>query len=237
MPLICPKRATPLIAATALSFAHSATAAPSFDKDIEPVLAEFCYDCHGDGVDKGDLELDGDTSAKHILKNRAVWETGLYNVENWGMPPPDRKKQPTQVQRDTLVAYLDNLLFYCDCDNPDPGRVTIRRLNREEYNNTTRDLIGIDQRPADEFPADDTGYGFDTIGDVLSLPPILMERYLMAADKLLDAAIVAGPPEASKRTYKPSLLKAGSARAPTCARSRRTARSPSATTSPTPVST
>ena len=67
----------------------------------------------------------------------------------------------------------------------DPGRVTIRRLNRAEYNNTIRDLCGVDFKPADDFPADDVGYGFDNIGDVLSFPPILLEKYLAAADKIL----------------------------------------------------
>ena len=71
-----------------------------------------------------------------------------------------------------------------------PGRVTIRRLNRVEYNNTIRDLIGVDFRPADDFPSDDVGYGFDNIGDVLSLPPVLMERYLAAAELISERAIV-----------------------------------------------
>src|SRR5581483_6876255 len=75
-------------------------------------------------------------------------------------------------------------------EHPDPGRITIRRLNRTEYNNTIRDLVGIDFHPGDDFPADDTGYGFDTIGDVLSLPPALFERYLAAAEKIMSAAIL-----------------------------------------------
>ena len=62
---------------------------------------------------------------------------------------------------------------------PNPGHVVVRRLNRAEYNNTVRDLVGLDLRPADDFPQDDTGYGFDTIGAVLSLPPVLMEKYLV----------------------------------------------------------
>jgi hypothetical protein len=67
----------------------------------------------------------------------------------------------------------------CSPDTPkDPGRVTVRRLNRAEYNNTVRDLLGVDLKPADEFPADDVGYGFDNIGDVLSVQPILLEKYL-----------------------------------------------------------
>src|SRR5262245_2487504 len=62
----------------------------------------------------------------------------------------------------------------------DPGRVTLRRLNREEYNNTVRDLLGVTSRPADEFPSDDRGFGFDNIADVLSLSPLQMEMYQRA---------------------------------------------------------
>src|ERR1700731_873658 len=84
---------------------------------------------------------------------------------------------------------------------PDPGRVTARRLNRYEYNNTIHDLLAINLRPADDFPADDSGYGFDNIGDVLSLSPVLMEKYLAAAEKIAKAAIVAD------QLPKPSLVK------------------------------
>jgi len=75
----------------------------------------------------------------------------------------------------------------------DPGHVTARRLNRGEYNNTIRDLLAIDFQPAADFPADDSGYGFDNIGDVLSLSPILMEKYLAAAEKIAKAAILPRP--------------------------------------------
>jgi hypothetical protein len=75
----------------------------------------------------------------------------------------------------------------------DPGRVTARRLNRYEYNNTIRDLLGFDFQPAADFPADDSGYGFDNIGDVLSLSPVLMEKYLAAAEKIATLATEAAP--------------------------------------------
>ena len=89
----------------------------------------------------------------------------------------------------------------CSPDNRGPGRVTIRRLNRTEYNNTIRDLIGLDLRPADEFPADDVGYGFDNIGDVLATPPILLEMYLAAAETVIGEAF--RTPEARERLMNP----------------------------------
>ena len=88
------------------------------------------------------------------------------------------------------MTWIDRIVFAVDPTNPDPGRVTIRRLNRVEYNNTLRDLVGVDFQPADDFPADDSGYGFDNIGDVLSLPPVLFERYLAAAEKVMSLAIL-----------------------------------------------
>ena len=77
----------------------------------------------------------------------------------------------------------------------------MRRLNRAEYNNTVRDLVGVDLKPADDFPQDDTGYGFDTIGAVLSVPPVLMEKYLAAAERISRTAIF-GP-----GAMKPTLVR------------------------------
>ena len=90
-----------------------------------------------------------------------------------------------------MTRWIKSALKADDCGRTfDPGRVTIRRLNRAEYNNTIRDLVGIDFHPADDFPSDDVGYGFDNIGDVLSMPPILMEKYLAAAETISEEAIV-----------------------------------------------
>jgi hypothetical protein len=99
-----------------------------------------------------------------------------------------------------VVAWIESELSTQSCTGPaNPGRVTMRRLNRAEYNNTVRDLIGLDLRPADDFPNDDVGYGFDNIGDVLSLSPLLFERYLGAAEAVLDHAIVSEePPQPTK---------------------------------------
>ena len=103
------------------------------------------------------------------------------------MPPDDRPQLPARPSRPgwsspSRVAGLQGELQVAQ----DPGRVTIRRLNRAEYNNTIRDLVGVDFRPADDFPSDDVGYGFDNIGDVLTLPPILFEKYLAAAEKIAE---------------------------------------------------
>jgi hypothetical protein len=98
-----------------------------------------------------------------------------------------------------------------DCKlSRNPGKVTIRRLNRTEYNNTIRDLVGIDYRPADDFPADDVGYGFDNIGDVLSLPPLLMEKYLAAAEQIIEKKLAAeADAKTPRRIYSPDEFKLG----------------------------
>ena len=108
------------------------------------------------------------------------------------MPPEDRP-QPSREEVGQLTRWIKSARQAEDCGRTfDPGRVTIRRLNRAEYNNTIRDLVGIDFHPADDFPSDDVGYGFDNIGDVLSMPPILLEKYLAAAETISEEAIVAG---------------------------------------------
>lgn len=177
-----------------------AGAADLYTSTVMPVLKQYCWDCHGDGAHKGDLNLDRFTSPASILKEPKVWHDILINVERHGMPP-GKKPKPTQAQRDLVVSWIDNLLYPVNCNAPDPGRVTIRRLNREEYNNTIRDLVGIDIRPADAFPADDTGYGFDNIGDVLTVSPLLWEKYLTAAEKIMDTAIRTGPPPVPAKVF------------------------------------
>jgi hypothetical protein len=166
---------------------------PSYDKDVQPILEKYCYDCHGDGMDKGGLALDAFKTREEMLAARDKWKMVAHNV-HLGEMPPVKKPQPTLEQRDLINDWIDREVFKLDCDHPDPGRVTIRRLNRAEYNNTVRDLVGIDFHPADDFPVDDVGYGFDNIGDVLSVSPVLFEKYLAAAEKILNEAIVVGGP-------------------------------------------
>lgn len=171
-------------------------AAFTFGHDVAPLLNEYCFGCHGNGKKKGDLALDVYKDESAVLHDRKTWEKVMHHLQS-GEMPPENKPQPTREQRDRLVSWIDSTIFKVDCDHPDPGRVTLRRLNRVEYNNTIRDLVGVNFQPADDFPADDSGYGFDNIGDVLSLPPVLLEKYLAAAEKILAAAIVTDPVRAA----------------------------------------
>ncbi len=164
----------------------------SYEAQVQPILAKFCYDCHGHEKQKADLNLQTFKTAADISKDHKTWEHVLINIRNNEMPPP-KKAQPTPEEKKLLATWIEHELFHIDCDNPDPGRVTIRRLNRAEYNNTIRDLAGVDFKPANDFPTDDSGYGFDNIGDVLSMPPIMLEKYLNAARSVSDAVIATEP--------------------------------------------
>jgi hypothetical protein len=118
-----------------------------------------------------------------------------------GQMPPLEKPRPKQVEIDNFVAIVNDVFDEADSKaKPDPGRVTVRRLNRTEYNNTVRDLMFVDFNAAEDFPSDDVGHGFDNIGDVLTMSPVLMERYLAAAETIVQKAILVGdPPPPPKR--------------------------------------
>lgn len=175
--------------------------ATGIEKDVIPFLARHCFSCHGGGRSKGDVTLDKYRDEQAIVQDREVWENVLKLVRTGEMPPraKDRPRpDPSEVERATRA--IDDLLGRFDCNGRrDDGRVTIRRLNRAEYNNTIRDLVGVDFKPAADFPNDDVGYGFDNIGDVLSVSPLLLEKYLAAAEAILDRAVViSDPPRPSK---------------------------------------
>jgi hypothetical protein len=182
-----------ILLALAVSPAFAKQKEISYDREIRPLLQKYCYDCHNEKKSKGDLSLEHYKSLEAIRADRKKWEMVLRNVRS-GEMPPEKKPQPNADERDLLAKFVEQEIFRVDPKNPDPGRVTIRRLNRAEYNNTIRDLVGVDFNSAEDFPADDVGYGFDNIGDVLSMPPILLEKYLAAAEKILDAAIVENGP-------------------------------------------
>ncbi len=158
---------------------------------VIPFVAKYCASCHGPEKPKAGLNLEALRDEATLRTRRRAWQRVREYVDGEIMPPED-SAQPSRAEVDRLSAAIKAALDRDDCGKPaNPGRVTIRRLNRAEYNNTIRDLLGIEDRPADEFPSDDVGYGFDNVGDVLGLPPVLMERYLAAAEKIAGRVIVA----------------------------------------------
>ena len=156
---------------------------------VQPIVSKYCAKCHSSTKPRGGLNLERFKDQQSVLKKLKVWEKVSKYLHD-GMMPPAGKPKPSSAELDTLYAWLDDDVLKVDCTvgPKDPGRVTIRRLNRAEYDNTIRDLVGVAVHPAEDFPSDDVGYGFDNIGDVLSMPPILSEKYLAAAEKVVDAA-------------------------------------------------
>jgi len=160
-----------------------------FRVDVQPLLTKLCAKCHSGDEPQGELKLDGYLERGEIVADRQTWEKISQKLHSHEMPPED-EPQPSAADRERITEFIDGQIAKFDCGRErDPGRVTIRRLNRAEYNNTIRDLTGVDFQPAADFPSDDVGYGFDHIGDVLSLPTILLEKYLAAAEKIVDRAV------------------------------------------------
>ena len=152
-------------------------------------LGKHCTSCHGSEKQKADLTLHEFRDDLALLKKRKTWRRVFAMVEKGEMPPDD-KPQPTAEERAAFLASAKAVFANYDAKaKPDPGRVTIRRLNRSEYNNTLRHLLGVEAQPANDFPSDGVGYGFDNIGDVLSISPLLMERYLDAAQTMAELVI------------------------------------------------
>lgn len=161
----------------------------AYQKRVLPLLQKFCYDCHGDGSDKGDFALDEYPEYSKLIADKVLWDHARQQLVTHVMPPEKKKEKPSLPERDEIVAWIDDTVFWFDPQKIDPGHVTYRRLNRTEYNNTIRDLLMVDMRPANEFPPDDTGYGYDNIGDVLTVSPLLMEKYIRAATAVADKAL------------------------------------------------
>jgi mono/diheme cytochrome c family protein len=184
-----------------------APAAVSFDSTVKPFVKQNCYGCHNAKLKVGGLNLEALAAESSLGDHRDTWETIIRRMNAAEMPPkPLPRPDPKTLQ--AVVKFLEDHYDQVDANTPpQAGRVTARRLNRAEYNNTIHDLLDVKLDPADDFPQDDSGYGFDNIGDVLSLSPILMERYLAAAEKVSRAAVF-GPD-----LIKPSVTRLSGARA------------------------
>jgi mono/diheme cytochrome c family protein len=181
--------------------ARPAPGAPAYATQVAPLVEKYCVSCHSPTKKKGGLDLTPyqaqDTDA--LLRHLHVFQDLAERVESRDMPPDDQP-QPTEAEIEALLGWVDWATGRVAAAGVrDPGRVTIRRLNRAEYNNTVRDLLGVNLNPAQDFPSDDVGYGFDNIGDVLTLPPVLVERYLQAAERIAERAIVPENPPKRRR--------------------------------------
>ena len=148
------------------------------------VLDRYCVVCHNEQARTAGLALDK-MDIEQVSEGAPVWEKVLRKLRGRAMPPAGMPR-PDEATYDSLANYLEGEL---DGAAPNPGRPVLHRLNRAEYTNAIRDLLALDIDGASLLPADDSGYGFDNIGDVLSVSPMLLERYMAAARKISRLAI------------------------------------------------
>jgi len=171
----------------------AAPGAPSFDKTVQPLLRTSCAMCHNEKNASGGLNVSAFLDPQSIKSSREGWERIVSKVSGGEMPPKGMPKPPPAQLKAFLVFVESEFTRVDRLAKPDPGRVTARRLNRAEYANTVRDLLGVEFSANDEFPPDDSGYGFDNIGDVLTVSPMLMQKYLRAAERIASRAVGADP--------------------------------------------
>jgi hypothetical protein len=161
-------------------------APPSFEHDVQPVLTQVCQNCHNPQVESGNLNITKYLEPSSLSSEQAGWAKILARLKAGEMPPPG-VSGPSPAAMTSLIRFVESTLD--QSQKPDAGRVIAHRLNREEYANSVRDLLGVDFAADEEFPADDSGYGFDNIGDVLTVSPALMQEYLAAAEKIAARAV------------------------------------------------
>jgi hypothetical protein len=202
-----------LAAACPCAGAAEPDGAAAFRREIEPILVEHCYDCHSGRAPKAKVAFDSFASDRELLENRELWWKALKQLRAGFMPPRDQP-QPSAEQVKRIEEWIKAGVFQIDPQNPDPGRVTVRRLNRTEYRNTIRDLLGVKYDTDGEFPPDDTGHGFDNIGEVLTISPLLLEKYITAAKAVVAQAVPAVSRVAPERTIDGKTFRPADAEAP-----------------------
>jgi len=160
-----------------------------FDRSIRTLLSKYCYRCHNEEKKKGNVNLQRDENPRMIFENPKAWLTAIEALEGKAMPPK-KETQPPDADRKLLIEFLKKTLNSLDCEHPrDPGKPSVRRLNRTEYDRSIMDLTGLDLDLSDGFSPDASSYGFDNIGEALALSPVLVEQYHEAARRLLTEIV------------------------------------------------
>ncbi|RYD39266.1 MAG: DUF1587 domain-containing protein, partial [Verrucomicrobiaceae bacterium] len=184
-----------------------APATAKLDPSIQRLLEDHCYDCHGEGMKKGEFDLEGLLQLGRGDENghwKKVWEA----VRQGFMPPADADPLQSNARK-AITRWIAEQQLGVDFENPDPGRVTMRRLNRMEYEFTVTDLFGADFQQEGRFkedprvpsvqlremlPPDDTAFGFDNIGDFQTISPALLDKYFNLAEVVVDRTILVNGP-------------------------------------------
>ena len=191
-----------------LPAAQTAAAPASFDQSVTAVLKQNCVFCHNGKMASGNLNLEGFTAPASVGTQREAWEKIATKVRSGEMPPKSAPPLADEKRQAFLRTLMDAFETADKSRPPDPGRILARRLNRAEYANTVRDVLGVRFKAGEEFPADDSVLGFDNIGEVLTVSPLLMDKYVHAAETIASLAIGGDPlPKPLFTEYKPEKVR------------------------------
>ncbi len=174
----------------------------TFIKSVRPFFAKNCYACHSSRLSSGGLNLESYGSAASFFEDPDEAQKVLKKLQAGEMPPKSLTR-PNAQELNAVTSWIETDLDRQTQANP--RRVMARRLNRVEYNNTVRDLLGVDVRPADDFPQDDSAYGFDNIAQALSVSPLLMEKYIATAERISRTAVFGPNLKTLTTVYLPPL--------------------------------
>ena len=166
---------------------QSMTPVSSHDPSYQELLGRYCATCHNEQLRTAGLVLSTLDVGK-AGQEPEVWEKVVKKLRTGAMPP-EGMPRPDETTYDAFAGYLEAQLDRAAAAHPNPGRPVLQRLNRVEYTNVVRDLLAVDIDGETLLPADDSRHGFDNIGDVLTVSPALLERYLSAARKISRLAI------------------------------------------------
>lgn len=181
------------LSATAVSAAPAKSAHPTFDATVQPLLKQSCTMCHSEKMASGGLNIKPFLDSTSLGVHRDGWERIVSKLRTGEMPPKGMPKPPAPALK-ALIDYVEAEFEKADrAAKPNPGRVTARRLNRAEYSNSVRDLLNIHFKATEEFPADDSSFGFDNIGESLTVSPALMQKYMIAAERIASRVVGADP--------------------------------------------
>ncbi|MDQ1472584.1 MAG: hypothetical protein QOJ99_4064, partial [Bryobacterales bacterium] len=182
-----PSAIVAVAALSCLPLANAQTAPAPQTAESQKLVKQYCVGCHNSKLKSASLSLESLDLSK-VSDDAGLWEKVLRKVEAKQMPPMGMP-HPDPAAQKAFTSYLETELDRAAAAHPNPGRPTIHRVNRNEYSNAVRDLLALDIKPGNTLPLDDTGYGFDNIGDVLSLSPILIERYMTMARTVARLAV------------------------------------------------
>jgi hypothetical protein len=162
------------------------------------LLDQYCVTCHNQKLKTANLTFDS-MDLSHVAQDAAVWERAVRKLRGGMMPPPGVKR-PDQAAVDSFVTWLETSLDQAAAAAPNPGAVTVHRLNRAEYTNAIREVLGVELDAATLLPADDVSNGFDNIANVLKVSPSFLDQYIMAAREVSKRAVGTPPPSTPSTT-------------------------------------